>query len=580
MARSAALPAAHYVLMRRLRRSLARRPAEAAIEPDEPVLRPQNPAPPHRPAATAARPATDMPHFPSARVSSRRLQIADNARGRGLRFLFAAHLKGATDVVVQDRYLRSHPERLRELAVLARAMGVAKLKVVTTPWNPGEGAEPALSAAAAEPDPLAALAESVGGIAWEFHADTLHHDRQVQIFHSGGGVTIDLGRGLDMYYTPWHDGENLDDSETLRARETVVWSRAWVARASERVKGPGASAVARSLADRPLRKLRRSAQHLRALQRKLFAGTPLDQQQKQALLRQPAVELALAWRRPRKPEPPRVLGEPWQCPNLWCRAGNRGDHAFCRYYARGCRGIRDADRFAVAWQASKRVQHWWRCVLFQKYHSRRADAAAAAAAREARRLGLVAFDERATQTTGGGMGRLVVTSDATTQADTESRRAERDAAPPDDASGDRKRPRLQPAYERRESGVLAWQVNAARMPPSIAEVDRTLSSMRGSRRERRVPRLPHPREVPVQPAEPELCIWGCGARHVSGQLHFCGGAADRRLPMPPASPDFPFGPPAPELCGWCGLPLMLADGELHCCGGRDVAETANEDDDL
>ena len=62
-------------------------------------------------------------------VSSRRLQIADNARGRGFHFLFASHLKGATDVSVQDRYLRSHPERLREFAALARGMGVAKVQV-------------------------------------------------------------------------------------------------------------------------------------------------------------------------------------------------------------------------------------------------------------------------------------------------------------------------------------------------------------------------------------------------------------------------------------------------------------------
>ena len=586
MARPAALPAAHYVLMRRLRRSLARRPSEAVET--APVARELTPTTAPRPATPAERPvraaiARDIasaPPSPPDRVSSRRLQIADNARGRGFHFLFASHFKGATDVAVQDRYLRSHPERLRELAVLARSMGVAKIKVTTTPWKPGDGAEPALSAAATEPDPLAALAQSVGGIAWEFHDDTLHHDRQVRVFRPGGGVTIDLGRGLDMYYAPWHDGENLDDSETLRARETVVWTRSWSARVSERAKGPGASAVARSLADRPLRKLRRVAQHLRDLQRKLFTGMPLDQQQQQALFRQPAVELALAWRRPRKPEPARVLGESWKCPNLWCRAVNRGEHALCRYYRRGCRGIRDADRFAVAWSASKRVQHWWRCVLFQKYRSRRAEAAAAAAAREARRLGLVAFDERATQTTGGGMGRLVVTSDAATQAATEPQRAERTGERPNDVSGDRKRPRLQPAVERREPGVMAWQGSAARMPPSVAEVDRTLSSMRRSRRERREPRPPIPLEAPVRPAEQGLCIWGCGARLVPGQFHSCGNTAERRLPRPPASPALTFGPPAPELCPWCGLPLMLADGESHACGGRAVAETANDDEDI
>ena len=111
-----------------------------------------------------------------------------------------------------------------------------------------------------------------------------------------------------MYYPPWHGGENLDDSETLRSRETVVWTRTWTTRAGERAKEPGATAVARGLADRPLRKLRRLAQHLRELQRTMFTGKPLDQQQKQALLRQSKVELALAWRH--QPEPVRVLAEP------------------------------------------------------------------------------------------------------------------------------------------------------------------------------------------------------------------------------------------------------------------------------
>ena len=142
MARPAALPAAHYVLMRRLRRSLARRPFEA-IE-IAPVALELPPATAPRPAPSAERPARDAAFAATARdtaemspslsdrVSSRRLQIADNARGRGLHFLFAAHLKGATEVAVQDRYLRSHPERLCEFAVLARDMGAAKIKVVTT----------------------------------------------------------------------------------------------------------------------------------------------------------------------------------------------------------------------------------------------------------------------------------------------------------------------------------------------------------------------------------------------------------------------------------------------------------------
>ena len=110
------------------------------------------------------------------------------------------------------------------------------------------------------------------------------------------------------------------------------------------------------------------------------------------------------------------------------------------------------------------------------------------------------------------MGRLVVTSDATTQAGAEPLRAECDGGFPDDAGEERKRPRMQQANVRPAPGVMAWQVSAASMPPSIAEVDRTLSSIRRSRRERRVARSPNPPEVTVRTAEPELCGWGCGPR--------------------------------------------------------------------
>ena len=73
---------------------------------------------------------------------------------------------------------------------------------------------------------------------------------------------------------------------------------------------------------------------------------------------------------------------------------------------------------------------------------------------------------------------------------------------------------------------------------------------------------------------------GVRAPLVIGQPHSCGGAAERRLPRPPASPELPFGPPAPEPCPWCGIPLMLAAGESHSCGGRDVVENANDKEDI
>ena len=248
------------------------------------------------------------------------------------------------------------------------------------------------------------------------------------------------------------------------------------------------------------------------------------------------------------------------------------------YEPHGCRGLRDPASFARLWAAAVRLQHFWRCKLYQLRRSWAALAAAEAATQEKWRRGLVASDDRATQTMSGGMGRLLVTSDATTQAGVEPLRAERDGGFPADAGGERKRPRLQQANARPEPGVMAWQVSTASVLPTTAEVDRILSSIRRSRRERRVARPPNPPEVPVRTAEPELCGWGCGARLVLGQSHSCGCAAERRPLGPPASPDSTFGPPAPEPCTWCGLPLMLATGESHICGGRDVAGDANDND--
>ena len=59
---------------------------------------------------------------------------------------------------------------------------------------------------------------------------TLHHDRQFKILRDGGGVTVDLGRGLDMYYAAHAEGEIQANSDTLRPRETVVWIRSWTSR--------------------------------------------------------------------------------------------------------------------------------------------------------------------------------------------------------------------------------------------------------------------------------------------------------------------------------------------------------------
>ena len=168
------------------------------------------------------------------------------------------------------------------------------------------------------------------------------------------------------------------------------------------------------------------------------------------------------------------------------------------------------------------------------------------------------------------MGRLVVTSDATTQAG---------AGPVDDDVGDRKRPRLQPTTEGIAPGVLAWQVDATGRPPSSAEVDRKLVSMRRAPRERRLARPRNLPAVPVRPAEPESCIW-CGVGFVPGQReHICGNSGERRLPKPPTPLGLPIGPPAPESCIWCGLPFVPGE-VLHSCGGRGAAENNSDDENL
>ena len=124
--------------------------------------------------------------------------IRENSRGRGLATLLLPHFKGASTVIVQDGYVRTQLERLRELAELARSAGVRRVEVVAKPWRPGELADAAADATSS--DPLLSLVESVGGIEWSVRTSTLHHDRQIKILRDDGGVTVDLGRGLDMYY--------------------------------------------------------------------------------------------------------------------------------------------------------------------------------------------------------------------------------------------------------------------------------------------------------------------------------------------------------------------------------------------
>ena len=241
--------------------------------------------------------------------ASRRMLIPENSRGCGLRCFVLPHLGDARTVVVQDGYVRTQLERLRELAEMARSCGVRRIEVIAKPWRPDD-------ADAAASDPLLALADSVGGIEWSLRTSTVHHDRQIKILHDSGGVTVDLGRELDMYYSAQSRHEDQTNSDTLRTRETVVRTRVWTSRdaaPAQSSKRRGTTA-AQDLSTRPTRKLRRLAQRLRALARAHCAGQLLDAQQRRALQRRRAVELALSWRRQPGLRSEPSLGEAWTCP--------------------------------------------------------------------------------------------------------------------------------------------------------------------------------------------------------------------------------------------------------------------------
>ena len=522
--------------------------------------------------------------------ASRRMLIPENSRGRGLRTLFLPHLAGATTVIVQDGYVRTQLERLRELAELARGAGVQRIEVVAKPWRPDE----LVDADDTARDPLHLLGESVGGIEWAWRTSTLHHDRQVQILCDGGGVTVDLGRGLDMYYAAQDVFEDQTNSDTLRARETVVWTRTWKSRPSApapTLKCRGTTATAQDFAARPMRKLRRLAQRLRELARLHCAGQTLDVQQRCALRRRPAVELALSWRRRPGSWSPSSFGEAWTCPVPWCRVANRPERLACVYASRGCPGLRDMERFCCLWNAALRLQHFWRCKLYRMRRSWQALATAEAATQAKWRRGPVALEERSIQTDGRGSS-LVVTYDAWTQA---SAAQQLPLALSQDYGPLRKRARASTAETPEVIAAQnAWMAGAAGSAPTTDEVAFAFRSFpdlpprqRVRARTQNSPSSPQPRVAM------EVCLW-CRAPLEAGQPHICGVAAavqlrdspastlrGRRLDRPRAPLNLIAQPFAPELCGWCGAPLVTA--EQHICGGaiteqsRDVEEDASDE---
>ena len=172
--------------------------------------------------------------------------VSGSARGCCRTWLLP-HFESGHTVIVQDGYIRTQLERLRKLAELARGAGVRRIEVVAKPWRPGELADEDTTA----PDPLTAFLDSSGGITWSMRTSTLHHDRQIKILLDDGlRTTVDLGRGLDMYYAAQASSEDQRNSDTLRSRETVIWTRTWTARDTAQVplrKCRGTTAAAQNL---------------------------------------------------------------------------------------------------------------------------------------------------------------------------------------------------------------------------------------------------------------------------------------------------------------------------------------------
>ena len=300
-----------------------------------------------------------VPEEPPSAFSLRHV-FPENARGRGVRTWLLPFLKDASRVVLQDPYVRSQSTRLAEVTNLIRDVDASISRVVrTVPWADDEQWAQGLD------DPIAAN--------WTVEATSKRrlHARWIKIWRRAGNqnvrhtvVTIDLDRGLDMYMRPSCTGESWSRSETLRARETVLAVRVEQAGMTYGDGGTrnslGTTNQANRLASISKKRLRKLAQEIRRLVRKVATGDILDAAQRQKLKRRSAVELALA--RTARYEDGSDHGDAdWRCPVPWCRELNRSWRVKCYHRARGCMGTRDSRAFDEEWKAACSLQHWWRC---------------------------------------------------------------------------------------------------------------------------------------------------------------------------------------------------------------------------
>lgn len=154
----------------------------------------------------------------------------------------------------------------------------------------------------------------------------------------------------------------------------------------------------------------------------------------------------------------------------WCRVANRPERFACVYATRGCLELRKSDRFAHLLRAALRLQHFWRCKMYQLRRSWQSIAKAEAAAQAKWRRGPIALEDSSVQTEGRAGG-LVITHDAWTQASAAPRLSADSSVLNQDYGPLRKRARATTANtEENIAAKNAWMVGAAGSTPTAAEV--------------------------------------------------------------------------------------------------------------
>lgn len=183
----------HYVFIGMLTEQDAWFPKWIPDGPAAPVPGPAAVAAPSAPTASAPAPATTAAAVvPEFRPQEKKLEIADGETGHSMETLFAAHLRGATVIKIEDAFVvKPHQiaNLLRFCELLVRLGTVRSISLVTKEITDESRGR------------LETILRSLKGynIEFSYTASNTLHDRQII---TDTGWEISLGRGLDIYQRP------------------------------------------------------------------------------------------------------------------------------------------------------------------------------------------------------------------------------------------------------------------------------------------------------------------------------------------------------------------------------------------